>query len=341
MKLLNILALILLFAAGLAAHEYKIDFVKSIGDEREDYTFFKINSIIMTDNTKDIYVADLAGHFISKYNWDGKFIKRIGQKGNGPGDFGIINSLDFYNNKLYIWDYENIRIATMEPDLTNLNYIKLQSKFFRYCFPIEGNRFIGDYFSISQNKGRIGIVNTEGDLIFHFFDKLPIKVDLKDRKIVFLSGLMTLNMNLSPERDKVLVSFSRPNNPIDFYIYNLKGELIKQFNYKIDEKFRFPGHLLNTQEPIPEKYYSLSVESVFFYKNNYIVFYSEISHLNEKEESENFCLIFNDSGEVIQKIKLDKNIYVFYLSNEGYLLGSDIDSDLSKVFIYQLKELKK
>lgn len=331
-----------MLAINLAAIEYKIDFVKAIGDDRQDYTFFKINSIIMAENNKDIYIADLAGHFIARYNWDGKFIKRIGQQGGGPGDFGIINSLDIYKNKLYVLDYENVRIVEMDPDLNNLNYIKLQSKFFRYCFPIDDTRFIGDHFSISKDKGRISIVNRDGDLTFHFFDKLPLTLNLNDRKIVFLSGLITLTMNLSPERDKVLVSFYRPNNPIDFYVYNLKGELIKQFNYKADEKFRFPSHLMNSREPVPEKYFSLNVNSVFFYKDNYIAFYSEVSHLSEKEEkSEDFCLIFNSSGEAIQKIKLDKNIFVFNLSSEGYLLGSELDADISKVFIYQLKEVKK
>jgi len=288
MKYLSILAFIFLFAIGLAATEYKIDFVKSIGDEREDYTFFKINSIVMADNSKDIYVADLAGHFIAKYNWDGKFIKRIGQKGSGPGDFGIISSLSIYKNKLYVYDYENTRITEMGLDLTN------------------------------------------------------IQMDFKDRRIRYLGALASLTMNLSPERDKLAISFFRPNNPVDFYVYNIRGEALKQFSYKADNKFRFPEHLLNLMEPVPATYYSLTVDSVFPYKNNYIVFYSEVSHLSEKDEkADAFCLIFNSSGELIQKIKIDEKLYFFHLSNEGYLLGSQLDADIGKVFIYQLKEAKK
>lgn len=344
MKYVRIGVLILFLASGLSAETYKLELVKSIGDEREDYTFFQVSSIVMSEN-KDIYVADKKGHFIAKYKWDGTFVKRVGNAGAGPGDFGDLRNLDIYKDRLYAYDFGNTRIAELGMDLDILDYIKLNTRFFRFAFPLDENHFMGDRFLLLKDMGRIRILNRKGVSTAHFFDKTPIGRDFnwKDRKkLLGLTARGTLMMNISPDRETVLVSFTFCNNPLDFYVYTTGGEQLKHFTYKADDKFGFPPHFLDYQKRPPERYYFLLVYSVFFHGDGYLVFYEEYSQLGkEKSIQDYFCLIFNRSGELLQRIKLDRTVRFSYLSPEGYLAGADPgEDDGERIVIYRLREGK-
>ena len=90
--------IIILICICSYAKELDLKLVRTIGDEREDYTFFSISSVVASED-KDIYVIDSQGNFLAKYTWDGLFKKRIGRKGRGPGDFDLpMLVLDIYPN---------------------------------------------------------------------------------------------------------------------------------------------------------------------------------------------------------------------------------------------------
>ena len=55
-------------------------------DEKE--LFYSIKDICIADDST-FYVADSKGFSVSKYNKDGTLIKRIGQRGQGPGEFSM------------------------------------------------------------------------------------------------------------------------------------------------------------------------------------------------------------------------------------------------------------
>jgi len=344
MKYLRIVVLIICLTAILSAKEFKIEFVKAIGDERDTHTFFRLSGAALSAN-KDIYVVDLSGHFIAKYNWDGTFVKRIGQQGAGPGDFGNVNFLTIDDKNLYVYDNSNSRIVRMDLDLNILKYTKMKNKFFRYAYPVKNNRFLGDYMTIRGGKdsGRIGIVDQEGELLLRFFNALPIeKINMNDRlRLMKLSAYSTFGMDLSPDKEKVLIHFYYPPNPLVFFIYNIEGELIKTFTYEVDKKYQFPEHYLEYKPSYPTPYHYVMVYSAFFYKDNYIVFYREISQLsNTEQQTKDFCLVFDRDGKMIQKTQWDNPIGFLYLSPDGYLLGSGTENEIVKLFIYTITLVK-
>lgn len=244
---------------------------------------------------------------------------------------------------MYLYDHTNGRIVEIDLDLNILEYIRIKYKFFRYAFPIKNQRFLGDYFAIKQYTGRIGIIDKDGERLHHFFEKLPIKeVNWKDRvKLMRLSPYSTIGMDISPDRDQVLIYFYYPTNPVEIFIYYIKGDSIKTLKYKADEKYQFPEHFLEFKSKYTTPYHYLNVYSAFFYKDNYFAFYRETSQLNEKEQKvDDFCLVFNSDGKLIQKIPLDKPVGFFYLSLDGYLLGSGIENEIEKLYIYRIKHVK-
>ena len=60
----------------------------SIGEAegREKYMFFQIHTMAVSNNG-DIYVLDIRENFVKVFNRYGEYIKTIGKKGEGPGEF--------------------------------------------------------------------------------------------------------------------------------------------------------------------------------------------------------------------------------------------------------------
>ena len=78
----------------------------SIGkaEGQEEYMFNRIQDIAVDDNG-DIYVADSQATQIRVFDLNGKFLRTIGRKGQGPGEFTGIHSIQITaNNELMLYD---------------------------------------------------------------------------------------------------------------------------------------------------------------------------------------------------------------------------------------------
>lgn len=63
-----------------------------------------------------IYAADTYAHDVKVFQDDGKLIKRIGQRGEGDGEFNFPTHLTFANDRLYVTDTLNSRIQVFDAD---------------------------------------------------------------------------------------------------------------------------------------------------------------------------------------------------------------------------------
>ena len=73
-----------------------IEFLREIGRldvENEDYIMAGTIDLCK-DILGNIYILDLGHNRIKKFDKYGKFIKNIGRKGKGPGEFNSPNSID-------------------------------------------------------------------------------------------------------------------------------------------------------------------------------------------------------------------------------------------------------
>ena len=148
--------------------------VNTIGDENNDNIFYEISSAFISPN-KEIYVADRKGNSISKYNWDGEFIKKIGKKGSGPGDIGLITSINYFKSEFYFHDFRNKRIL-----VTDKNLIKLRYKSLRFPKVIlsttirilKNDHLVGHSLSVENGiSKRLVIVSEKGSAKYSFFSK--------------------------------------------------------------------------------------------------------------------------------------------------------------------------
>jgi hypothetical protein len=85
--------------------EIVIEEVLSIGVEGDDEDYllaFPLN--VTTDNSHNIYISDLTDDCIKVYDKQGRFLRRIGREGQGPGEFMQLEfGMDItYDNKLIV-----------------------------------------------------------------------------------------------------------------------------------------------------------------------------------------------------------------------------------------------
>lgn len=104
------------------------------GNANSKYEFFKYPSDICTDDKGNYYIADSGENEIVVFDKNGKFIKKIGRSGSGPGDLKHPKSIDFDSKgNLLVAEEGNQRIQifnngksinTINPLNTNLNKIR-------------------------------------------------------------------------------------------------------------------------------------------------------------------------------------------------------------------------
>jgi hypothetical protein len=324
--------------------------VKAIGDEREHYTLFKISGAVLTAD-REIIISDLKGNFVVKYDWQGKFLKRIGQKGKGPGDFMGPSRLDLFENKIYLLDHSNARFVEMDQDLENLKYFKPAATilFKEHFRVIDHHTFIATSFlnfSHPEVKGigKVLIIDKYSGIKRAFFDFYPIDIGAdyggnKDRALR-LDTFGEIVWALDDKRERMLISFSDPDNPIAFYVFNIKGERLHQFEYRLDKRFRFPYKLINLGHLSLESLKGLhiaNIRSIFYFDKHWFVFMETNDYRSAKDADRNFFYLrFDEDGTDAVRIPLEHGFIAYYVSGDGYVLGRRPYSEIEKLFIYRM-----
>jgi 6-bladed beta-propeller len=340
--------------------EGPLKLIKSIGDERDDYTFLGMTDAIITGN-KNIFVLNTRGNFISQFDWGGQFKRRIGQKGQGPGDFNFPWSLAFAKEKLYIHDRGNRRIVELNLKSDKYNFYKesTDDNFIKMKHVIDGELFLGIFFSIKKNRGRLGIVDKNFKTTRSFFSNYPIQPNIKGENLNIRTGMssdqifrnIVMNNRFEPVycyndvRKEIFVSFRTPDNPVRFFVYDVDGKLLKEFSYAIeDKKYKFnrffldsPRSKIRDKKKWPERF---EPNIRVMITNRYYLAFLALHDYNAQEKDiakrKCFLLIFDKEGKLVKKSQLDDQFGAIRYSN-GYILGTIWEEDDEKLFIYQLK----
>jgi len=69
-----------------------------------------------SDESGNIYVAEMAEMAIRKYDQDGNFVQRIGRKGRGPGEMQDVTTFSYHNNELWVVDFMSARFIRFSTD---------------------------------------------------------------------------------------------------------------------------------------------------------------------------------------------------------------------------------
>jgi hypothetical protein len=333
--------------------------VKIITDDQSDCIFSDISDAILTPN-KDVIILDARESFIARFDWNGNFINRIGQKGKGAGDFLWPTSADIFNGKLYILDRFNNRLAESDLELNNLRYFKLSQKITmpRIVKVLDEKNFLIDYIPFNNpNAPKICIIDTtekvQTKINSMFFNHTPIRIDSKgkdNRTLSRLAPLCGVVYAMDDNKKKMMITFRLPDKLMYLFLYNMKGELIKKFSYQMDERCHFPHFLYKSKKPSLSSMkgrYGESVDNIFYYNGHWYIFVNThhyldvdyemtVSNLKKHTESKSFYLKFDEDGTFVGKFDTDPFFLCFHISKDGYVLGKHPDSEVEQVMIYKL-----
>ncbi len=113
-----------IYATGTVAFVAEITIDESTLPEDE---FFEGIVDIGSDEAGNIYLCDIQACNIKKFSADGKFIKTIGRKGQGPGEFNMPWRMAVTGNRLFIYDMGNRRLCSLTTDGEYIKSIGIQN----------------------------------------------------------------------------------------------------------------------------------------------------------------------------------------------------------------------
>ncbi|MDD8026241.1 MAG: 6-bladed beta-propeller [Acidobacteriota bacterium] len=96
-----------------------LELIRIIGDiDTEDENLaFDTPGNLVEDRRENIYIADVGNVRIQKFDKNGKFLASLGRKGQGPGEFDSIDSLDIdAKGRLWVLDRNQRRLMILTPD---------------------------------------------------------------------------------------------------------------------------------------------------------------------------------------------------------------------------------
>jgi hypothetical protein len=139
----------------------------SIGTAEGDpnYMFSEVRDMTV-DDEGNIYVLDFKEPFVRKYTSEGKFIKIIGKKGQGPGEIGMPFFMSISrNNELIVEDPMSRRLVLFSLDgdwIKNISFARMSIT--QVEIDSEGN-IIGNILDMEKRAFEVSKVSPEMDII--------------------------------------------------------------------------------------------------------------------------------------------------------------------------------
>lgn len=187
-------------------------------------TYFESVIDIACDSDGNVYACDYRANNIKIFDSSGKYIKTIGGKGQGPGEFNMPFKIVVTNDRLIVWDMRNRRLCALSLDGEFLKSIPI---------------------SIGDSPQKIGTLPS-GDIVIavekiHF--RVPDKPqdyfieiyspDLERKKTVYTQQIWR---NKYTRKGRALANIIQPFSPLIYWDVSPTGKIVVGYpkNYEIE-----------------------------------------------------------------------------------------------------------
>ncbi len=147
-------------------------------DQIEQDIYMKNPFSLVGDKDGTIYAVDQAGHKILVFDGDGKYLKQIGQSGQGPADLFRPSSIALWNDQIVVSETGNMRIQFLDK---NGKYIKSFRTFKAYIsIALDDEGLIYGVPAVSRGNTIVDVLNQDGKLLRSFGEwKQPADIMFK------------------------------------------------------------------------------------------------------------------------------------------------------------------
>jgi hypothetical protein len=202
---------------------------------------------IFQDSPGNIYVSDQKEHFVMCFDSSGKFIRKIGKQGQGPGEFLVPSDVVVTKDYMVVREVENSRFQYLDLEGKYLRSFKVFKAYASFVID-DSDLIIGApmLFSRDNEPKLIDVLSAGGKLLYSFGEPLIYKYDFA----ILNSVKLALN-----KKGELLVAF--------LYLpivrkYSKKGELLAEYrieNKTMNDKEKF-NKKINSNRPNQRALYS-------------------------------------------------------------------------------------
>lgn len=158
--------------------QHDLQFSAETKDDGEIFTRFQSSMDIAVDHEGNLYGVDLGDHSVHKYDANGKFVRKWGQKGEGPGEFNEPRGIAVdEQGMIYVMDTWNGRVQKFDPTGAFVQEFGRESGLF-------GPRAIavrnGKVYVVDSGNGRIVVFDTNGTPLLNWGGKGSGKGELSE-----------------------------------------------------------------------------------------------------------------------------------------------------------------
>ena len=312
--------------------------ILSIGSNDKNYIFSAISSARF-DEARNIYVSDAQGSFIRKYDKEGRFMKEIGRRGQGPGDFG--DAIDIYwDGNLHVLDGRNSRIAVLDEKLNIMRYIRISGlahKLIRL-----NDLYYCNAGAFEPNQNKIVVFDDKGSVPFSFHrdspDYLPKSALSKaDKAMNIMHGGIEIDGH--GKVNEIVATYRDPGKALELFFYSAGGKLLRKQEIEHPIKYEFPSYLLKWPPVYPEKSTLVMVRSIRYTKADQVLIHYAYSFFKNSKgyETHSFLLrIDSVLGSIVDKIEIDSNLEVMDI-RDGLLCAKYSGDNGQELQLYEIK----
>lgn len=298
-------------------------------EKNTDY-YFEVISDIKADDDGNIYVVDGTAHSIKLFDKDGNYLKGIGRKGQGPGEFVAPIEMAVLEDKIVVCSFSRMSYFTLEGNF--INYKK--AMFGRtVCFDSKGNVIAQqpgppekEFFKLFLRK-----FNPEGKLIHKIsesiekprspnekrnaFPRLTLYTVRKDDAVVW-TVTDKYELNVVDEKGKVFLKIKKEFNPVEL-TEEIKQRVIA-YRGGTEDQYSFPKVLP------PIRYICADDNNRIF-----------VCTYESQAEDKYFYDIFDKNGRCVEKVTI-KGLPMFFKNGYLYCRGED-ENNLHQVIRYLIE----
>lgn len=170
---------------------FQIKLVSIVPDEKNNEEFFLVHPLCLAEANGSILISDQPQSQIYQLNLEGRLIRTIGKRGQGPGEFGNQSTIASNGKQIFVEDQGNrkVQILSMEG--------KFQSQFrqallWRYFLPV-GNHLLANpalppSIATSPVKHNLLLFDIHGNLLKSVGS--PFRVSLRGRRFDMANQLV-------------------------------------------------------------------------------------------------------------------------------------------------------
>lgn len=310
-----------------AGRTLKVKEIQKITEAGGEF-YFKQPGQLQVDEKGYVYVAD-EFQFL-KFSPEGKFLKNMFKKGQGPGEIQRFFSFGLENDKIYVHDSMSRKIIVMDEAGELLEEIQLREKGTLRFIGVTDGKVIFSRFSLPELEDMTGkIVDEKNQLIaIHLDDKVESEIGIITTKWWF-----TQRSGVAIDPLTVVLS----NDGQSLYINNTQEYLINVMDVetgKIERIIKRDYRRVKAQKKYyPEREYEFDIANFFDCGETLWV---QTSTVDEKKGI--LFDIFDKQGNYIDNFYLDVNGSLMAENGNSLFVRQSDEEGLISIVTFKIEE---